>query len=133
MSLKPFGLCFSIYVEPMQTRQGWCLSTSLLDCVTVRLGALHRLEHGWTFDEYEIRAELRHGVVSMASSRSAVAAGRGRAALACANRVALDRLVCFDRCACPTNVAIRHRWQSAEVGGWCRSRVVALSSFRTME
>lgn len=74
-------------------------SSDLLDCVVVRVCALHRLDPAWNFDQFEIRAELYHGVTSMARSLLIRGPSSGRPSFLCSSRFTFDELVTFQSVA----------------------------------
>jgi len=76
-----------------------CDSSAVLDCVSFRICALHRLEPGWNFDTYEVRAELMHGVATVARNQLVFGTPNSRTAYYFPNRIVFDEVISFNSVA----------------------------------
>ena len=76
-----------------------CDSTDVLDCVSFRICALHRLEPGWNFDTYEVRADLLHGTTSVARNQLVFGTPNSRSAYYFPNRIVFDEVISFSSVA----------------------------------
>ena len=76
-----------------------CDSTNVLDTVSIRIYALHRLEPVSDFDAYEVRADLFHGIKQMASNHFAFGTLNPWSAYFFPNRIIFNELISFNSVA----------------------------------
>lgn len=74
-------------------------SSGVMDCISLRVCALHRLDASWSFDTYEVRAELLHGTQSVARSQVVFGRPNSKQAFLFSNRVVFDELISFSSVA----------------------------------
>jgi len=74
-------------------------SSGVLDCISFRVCALHRLESNWSFDTYEVRVELLHGTQSVARGQVVFGKPNSRQSFLFPNRVVFDEMVSFSSVA----------------------------------
>lgn len=91
-----FRVNFSL---PVAVRPKSYESSSVLDCISLRVCALHRLDPAWSFDTYEVRVELLHGTQSVAQGQVVFGRPNSRQAFLFPNRVVFDELVSFSSVA----------------------------------
>lgn len=71
-------------------------SSSVLDCIDLRMCALHRTDPAWNFDRFEIQAELYHGNMPIAHNQFIFALpDSGKSSLLFPNRILFDQSVNF--------------------------------------
>ena len=97
-----FRVNFALTQEPAAlatTTRGKMLdSCAVMDCVSVRVGAVHRADPAWNYDIYELRVELFHGVVSIAHHLLCTGDNGSRSMLF-SKRIAFDSLISFESVA----------------------------------